>query len=1040
MKRPSLVLLLCPFVLLSHVSFAQQQGESKAEAKPKASAAAETAAVKQDPETEKGTQPEKEAPKQDEPKAAEPLDLGSLRFRQIGPASMGGRIVDLEMVPGDWTTFYVGAASGGVWKTTNGGVTFEPIFDDQGSASIGDVAVAPSKPEIVWVGTGEHNVRNSVSYGDGVYKSENGGKTWKHMGLPKSFQIGAIAVHPEDPNVVFVGALGRLWGPSEERGLYRTKDGGETWDLVLHIDEKTGCQDVVFQPGNPNVLLAAMYERTRDGFDGNDPDKRWGPGSGLFRSTDGGDTWTRMTEGLPTCHLGRIDFDFYAKNPDVVFAIIESEKVGMQLQDPEKKRRSRGYLGVTGERDEKAIKTVTEGTPAEKAGLQAGDVITKLDDRELDDYGDLSRALRRKREGDEVTLTFEREGAVQEVKVTLDPLPTDQGERPHGTRLGGQTQNRQDRQGKLGFETGGLFRSADGGVTWERINSINPRPYYFSHVRVDPSDENYVYVCGIQLHWSKDGGKTFSSDGAQRVHSDHHAIWIDPTNGKHLLLGCDGGLFRTFDRTRTWDFIATLPLGQYYHATITNERPFKVYGGLQDNGSWGGPGELPGRSGPTNDDWFQFGSGDGFVCQVDPEDTDVVYYESQNGGMGRVNLRSRQSSSIRPGGGGVRFNWKTPFILSSHNPRIFYCAGNYVFRSWNRGDDLERISEEISLTDRGAGSAIAESPRDQDVLWVGTTDGAIHVSRDGGETWKRVDEDLPERPGPRWVSSIEASRDRTGRAYVTLDGHRSDDDEAYVYVTENYGKSWKRLTQGIPKTSTRCIREDVVNHDLLYLGTEHGLWLSFDRGKNWQRLKNNFPTVAVHEVAMAPGVPEIVLATHGRSLWAVDASGLRQITSKVLEADAFLFKPATAHLWNRGFSPRPYGQRRFTGQNPEDGAQIYYHLAEKAKDVSLKIVDLQGNTVRELRADGDAGLHRVNWALNRGGGGRGQARGTRGGQNARGGAAARAGGFRGRGRGGARVSADMYQVVLKVGDKEYRQSVAVERDPRTVMESVLTGE
>ena len=1122
----------------------------------------------------------------------------NLKWRCVGPASMGGRITGFAVYEADPCIYWVATASGGLLKTTNNGITFEHQFDHEATVSVGAVDVAQSDPNIVWVGTGENNPRNSVSWGDGVYKSTDGGKTWKNMGLRGSFQTGDIVIHPKDPNIVYVGALGRLYGPNKERGLYKTTDGGNTWTQVLFVNDKTGVIDIAMKPDDPETLLVAMWERQRDGFDSHrgepplqdgydayDPIKKWGPGSGIYRTTDGGKTFKKVTEGLPSNPMGRIGLDWYRKDPKVVYAIIDCQKIGMGTPP------SRVYMGIVGDDVEGGAKLseVVANSPAAKAGLKAGDVVTAVDGKPVKNYNELADLIRSKKAGDKMKLTITRDGKSQEITVTLEDRPqterpggpgggpgggrsplfgllgaaardeegggvrifrvfpegagesaglaeddvikevekkavkdsqelvdalskvkpgdkvsltVQRGEktqkltlkieergvsgpggasrtRPYAFMYGGQQPNVQDQQGPNSHEYGGVYRSDDAGATWKRVNSINPRPMYFSQIRVDPSDEKYLYVCGVSLYRSKDGGKNFSGDGSSRVHPDQHALWINPKDGRHILVGCDGGFYVTYSRMEQWDHLNHAAIGQFYHVAVDGRQPYRVVGGLQDNGSWMGPSRALSGGGPINEDWFTVGGGDGFVCRVDPTDPDLVYYESQDGNIQRRNLRTGASASIRPRsvpGKRFRFNWNTPFILSSHNPSIFYSAGNYVFRSVKRGDDLRIISPEIARTGRGTGTALAESPRNPDVLWVGTDDGNLWVTQDGGQKWTNVAEKVG-LPGPRWVATIEASRFADGRAYVAFDGHRSDDDEPYVYVTEDFGKTWKSLRANLPTGSTRCLREDVKNQNLLFVGTEFAAFTSLNRGAYWTRLNNNLPTVAVHEFAIHPTAGEMAIATHGRSVWVLDITPLRGMTKDALTAPAILYEPNAVIRWRREptrVSMYGNGHRRYFGENPPSGAQIFYSINQKAEKASLKILDHEGKVVRELQAQTAPGLHVATWDLSRAGqrpagGGFGGGGGPRGGggggarpalaegatppQGTPGAAGAttpplegsggetptqpqqgRSGGGGGGGFGGfggfARaVPAGLYRVVLTVDGKEYAQTLRVENDP-----------
>lgn len=968
--------------------------------------------------------------------AFRPEWLRTLSWRSIGPANMGGRIIDISVYEADPTTYWIATASGGLLKTTNNGVTFEHQFDREATVSLGAVCVAQSDPKIVWVGTGEYSPRNSVSYGNGVYKSTDGGKTWKNMGLQKSFQIGKLVVHPKNPNIVYVGALGRLYGPNEERGLYKTTDGGQNWEKILYVDDKTGVIDIAMHPTDPETLLVATYERQRDEFDGNDPAKKWGPGAGIYKTTDGGKTFKKLVDGLPTCQLGRIGLCYFRKDPNIVFAIIETEKIGMGTPPPPP-----AYLGVVSEEAEDVggvkIAQLTPGGPAEKAGLKVGDLIVDLAGNAVKNRDELTAALAKFKAGDKVKLKVRRDGKEVEIELTFGTVPAQPGgraggpgmiggrgavdpKRPYAANLGGQRENVQDQQGPNGHEYGGVYKSSDGGETWTRINSVNPRPMYFSVIRVDPNDVNLLYVLGVALYRSRDGGKTFRAD-ARGFHADQHALWINPRDGRHMLLGTDGGTYVTYDRMATWDHLNHVAIGQFYHVGLDTRPVYRVYGGLQDNGSWGGPTNTRSSTGPVNQDWISVGGGDGFVCRVDPNDPDLIYFESQNGAFGRRHLRTGETASLRPRppeGVRYRFNWNSPFILSHHNSRIYYNAGNYVFRSLDRGNDLRPISPEITRTDRGSATALSESPRNPNVLWVGTDDGYVWVTRDGGKEWVNVTKNIG-LPKHFHVASLEASRFEEGRCYVVFDAHRSDDDDPYVYVTHDFGRTWKSLRANLPWGSTRVLREDLQNRNLLYLGTEFGAWASLNAGESWIRINNNLPTVAVHEFALHPTAGEMVAATHGRSLWVMDVTPLRQLTDEVMKSKAHLFEPKTVYRWRP--EPRRGGtNRQFVGANPPTGAQIYYLLAGKADKISLRILDYTGKTISELRPQNEPGLHQVTWNLT-------MPRGT---GTAAGSTAGRGGiaSSRSAGPAGQPVPPGMYRVVLRVDSKEFSQGLRIEGD------------
>ncbi len=977
--------------------------------------------------------------------ALNPDWLKAMNWRCIGPATMGGRITAISVFEADPTTYYVATASGGLLKTVNNGVTFEHQFDKEATVSIGDVCVAPTDRNIVWVGTGENNPRNSVSYGDGVYKSTDGGKTWKNMGLKKSFQIGKIIIHPKDPNIVYVGALGRLYGNNEERGLFKTVDGGKNWEKIHYIDDKTGVIDMRMHPADPNTLIIATWDRWRDGFDswpgdekipdgydGYDPIRKWGAGTGIWKTADGGKTFKKLTEGLPTCQMGRIGLDYYLKDPNTVFAIIDTEQHGKAPPGAV----SDAYIGLAGEDAEAGVRLtqVAPKGPAEQAGLKTGDIVLGIDTKTVATYKQFGEAMKSSKPGDKITVKIVRNKEPMEVAVTLATRPGPTTNRPFAERLAGQLPNVQDKQGKDGFQYGGVYRSTDGGETWKRINSINPRPMYFSQVRVDPLDDKYLYVLGIGLHMSKDGGKNFGNDAGKGVHADYHAMWINPKDGRHMIVGCDGGVYMSYDRTANWDFLNHMALGQFYHVCFDLRKPYHVYGGLQDNGSWGGPSRVLRGTGPTNDDWIVLGGGDGFVCRADHSDPDIVYGESQGGFIFRRNLKTGEFKTVRPkgqakGASQHRFNWNTPFILSSHNPSILYVGGEYVWRSVNRGDDLRIISPEITRTKRGSATALAESPRSPDTLWVGTDDGNLWVTRDGGKIWTNV-ADKVGLPAGRWVSTIEASRFVDGRAYVAFDAHRSDDDEPYLYVTEDFGQTWKSLRNNLPTGSSRCLREDTANPNLLFCGTEFACFVSIDRGATWHKLNNNLPTVAIHELAIHPTAGEMVAATHGRSLWVLDVTPLRQLTDKAIKSAAYLYEPNATVYWRpepaKG-SPFGNGSRRYYGENPPRGAVIYYSLARKPEKLELKIVDVTGRTIRTLQAKTDPGLHKLIWDL------RTTAQAPEGKAQPKGKAPP------GQAPPGPPASPGTYRVVLTVDGVEQAQNLRVEADP-VVPAAILTPE
>jgi photosystem II stability/assembly factor-like uncharacterized protein len=791
--------------------------------------------------------------------------LKNLEFRNIGPAIMGGRVDDVAVVESDPKTFYVGTASGGVLKTTNNGTTFEPVFDQQEVSSIGDVTLAPSDPQVLYVGTGEPNNRQSSSWGNGVYRSNDGGRTWTHLGLAETRHIGRIAVDPRNPDVAYVAALGHLWGPNEERGVYKTTDGGKTWTNVKFVDEDTGFVDIAKDPESPQTLYAASYQRRRTpfGFNGG------GPGSALWKTSDGGTTWKKLASGLPAeGDAGRIGVAVYRRDPRTVYALVEHAK------------------------------------------------------------------------------------------------------------------------------DGGLYRSDDRGETWRKTSDTNPRPSYYSKVHVDPSNDQRVWVLGAPMFYSEDGGKTFRTDLVQKIHGDHHALWIDPADSDHMLLGTDGGIHLSYDRGRTWDFLNTVPLAQLYEVGADMRRPYRVCGGLQDNGSWCGPSRTLYQQGIGNEDWIRVGGGDGFFAVVDPTDPDIVYSESQDGNLRRMNLRTFETRTIRPeaaAGQKHRFNWNSPIVLSPHDPKTVYYGGNRLFVSKDRGEtwtvvtgDLtsgadrdamtifgktakDMLSRNDGVVHFGTITTVAESPVVAGLLWVGTDDGHLQVSRDGGGTWSDVAGRLPGVPRGTYVSRIEVSRHGEGRAYAALDGHRSDDYRPYVFRTDDHGRSWRAIAGDLPATTVSVVREHPKNPDLLFAGTENGLWITWDGGGRWHRVGGKLPIVPIDDILIHPREHDLILGTHGRGVYILDdLTPLAQLSPEALASDLDLFELRPAVQYRVYAHKGNTGHKTFLGPNPPDGALITYLLKSKPGDkdeVKITVKDASETVVRELTGPKEAGLNRTNWDL-----------------------------------------------------------------------------
>ena len=829
----------------------------------------------------------------DQDRVIEARDLGALTWRAIGPTNMGGRATAIALVPGSRTEFYVGFATGGLFKTSNLGTTFSEVFRDLETSAIGAVEVvhAPAdwpgweamaadgdtvvmedreeqgRGRVVWVGTGEGNGRNSVSWGHGVYRSTDGGGSFDHVGLAETHNIPRLAVDPDDPDRCWVAAMGHLWGANAERGVFRTTDGGASWDHVLKVDDEVGACDVVLAPDSTGTLYAALYRahRTPWSFEG------ISDRGGIFRSTDGGDSWTKLTVGLPSS-TGRIGLAVHAGDPSILYAVVESDQGGI--------------------------------------GRSAWD----------------------------------------------DRSPA-----------------------------GGLFRSNDGGDTWGRINELNFRPFYFSRVAVHPENPERVYMPGWNVAVSDDGGVTFRQSSAE-VHVDHHAIVLDPEDPERILLGNDGGLYISHDGAATWDFVNHLDLGQFYHVAVDTSRPYRVGGGLQDNGSWIGPSATSFRAGSANspgilaEDWRAIYGGDGFRVLFDPVDPDIVYATSQGGNLGRIHLDTQLVMPLRAaadeGQERLRWNWDAPFLISAHDPAVLYHAGNKVFKLTDRGDfwyaisgDLTRretdkvMSEGSQAESYGTLTALAESPRAAGVLWAGSDDGRVHVTFDDGQDWGDV---TPKQLKGLYVAHLEASHHDDRTAYCAVDGHRSDDFRTLVLMTENGGGKWREIQGDLPNGSpVRVVREDPGNPDVLFCGTEHATWVTLDRGRHWMKLGGkSLPTVPVYDLAWQSVENDLVAATHGRSLWIMDDLACLATLVGVREEALHVFSSGDATPANYGFRGYGSGNRVFRGANPPDGASVTYWLRDLPEgEVSVAVADTAGTVIRTLVGGSRPGLNRVVWDL-----------------------------------------------------------------------------
>jgi photosystem II stability/assembly factor-like uncharacterized protein len=833
--------------------------------------------------------------------------FSGLKLRSLGPAVTSGRVGALAVHPKDPSHYYVAANSGGVWKTTNAGTTWTPVFDNEGSYSIGALAIDPKNPLVVWVGTGENNSQRSVSYGDGVYRSDDGGKSWRNVGLKNSEHIGRILIDPRNSDVVYVAAQGPLWSPGGDRGLYKTTDGGKSWKKVLSISENTGVTDVVLDPRNPDVLLAAAYQRRRH---------VWtlingGPESAIHKSTDGGASWKKVKTGLPKEDLGRISLAIAPSNPDVVYAGVES----------------------------------------------------------------------------------------------ID-------------------------------KKGGVFRSADLGETWERRNDFDQGAMYFAGVVVDPRSADRIYVMGVYLQVSDDGGKTLKRLGSKWRHVDDHALWINPKDNKHYRVGCDGGVYESHDRGANWRFVANLPITQFYDITVDENGPFyNVYGGTQDNNTLGGPARTRSVNGITNGDWFVLQGGDGFQCRVDPKDPNTVYCEMQYGVLTRYDRRTGESVVIQPQPGKgqppLRWNWDSPLLISPHKHTRIYFAANILFRSDDRGDSWKAVSPDLtrqidrdklpvmgklwgpdavakhqSTSFYGNCIALTESPKKEGLLYVGTDDGLVQVTEDGGKEWRKV-EKFPGVPDRTYVTRLLASRHRDDTVYVAFDNHKNGDFAPYLLKSADAGRTWQSVRGDLPERgSVLAIAEDHLNPQLLFAGTEFGLYFTVDGGKKWVRLKGGLPTIAVKDLAVQKQMNDLAVGTFGRGIYILDDyAALREVTPELLAKDAALFPIRDAlqyvptrqyGLPGKGFQ----GSAFYTADNPPLGATFTYYLKDTLKtqkqkrreaekeagkkggplpyptkeelraeaeeeppQIVLTISDARGEVLRTLTGPVTKGIHRVSWDL-----------------------------------------------------------------------------
>ncbi len=850
----------------------------------------------------------------------------NVAFKNIGPTVMSGRVTDLAVNPDDPTEFYVGYASGGVWHTKNNGTTFNPILDTSNTQNVGDIAV-DWKSKTIWVGTGENNSSRSSYAGIGILKSTDNGKTWQNMGLKDSHHIGRILINPNNPDEVIVGVMGHLYSPNQERGIYKTTDGGKTWTQKLFVDELSGIIDIQSSPDNFNLMFASSWTKDRKAWNFNGS----GNNSAIYKSIDAGNTWIKVStkkSGFPIGEgVGRIGLAVF--NDTIIYALHDSQF----RRAPEKEEKH----GLTKE----DFKPMTVET------------FLELDDKKLNEFLK-TNGFQEKYRAENVKQMV-RSGNVKPIDLAkyLENANSMLFETP-----------------VIGAE---VYKSEDGGLSWKKTHNdyidglYYSYGYYFGEIRVDPQDENSIYVLGVPILKSKDGGQTFTSMSRENVHSDHQALWVNPKKSGHLINGNDGGLNMSYDAGETWEKLNVNSVGQFYSINVDHAKPYNIYGGLQDNGVWVGA-----SNAQENKSWNQSGQypwkrimgGDGMQVQIDNRDNNIVYTGYQFGNYYRLNLKTEERTYIQPkhklGENPYRFNWQTPILLSPHNQDILYLGGNKLMRSMNQGTDWIAISDDLTNGGKkgniayGTLTTISESPFQFGLIYTGSDDGLIEVTKNAGGSWETISNTLPK---DLWVSRIIASQHKKERVYVTLNGYRWDDFTVYAYMSNDYGKTWKNIGSKIPTSPVNVIKEDPANENIIYLGTDNGAYISFNQGQSWDAFSKGLPSVAIHDIVVQPNEKHLLLGTHGRSIYRTDIEPLQKMNTYMQSKTAMIFKIEDIKYSSRWGNPSNTWTKVF---EPNVDVTFYSSISEEK---TIKVFSEKGALLNQMKVIADKGYNYASYDL-----------------------------------------------------------------------------